>query len=203
MDHVRLLTVCTGNICRSPLAELMLAAGLADIPGFSVSSAGTMARDGDPMPEQAKALATTFGVDPIAHQARYLTEQIVAESDVVFAMSREHRSQIVSLVPSKLQKTFTIREFARLSSGLSDERISAAATGETLRERIDAVLRLVFAQKGVSGPIADAGLDDVVDPYRRSDATYERSGAELAPAAFEVVRVLRLAAVPAPAEAQV
>ncbi|WP_291048138.1 low molecular weight phosphatase family protein [Herbiconiux sp.] len=199
MEQVRLLTVCTGNICRSPLAELMLSAGLGDIPEFVVASAGTMARDGDVMPEQAQALAVGFGVDPTTHKARYLTERIVSESDVVFAMSREHRSAVVSLVPSKLQKTFTIREFARLSSTLSDERIREAAASDALNERISAVLRLVFAQKGVAGPVGDPGLDDVVDPYRRSDETYERSGAQLAPAAFEVVRVLRLAARPVPA----
>ncbi|QJU54589.1 low molecular weight phosphatase family protein [Herbiconiux sp. KACC 21604] len=197
MDQIRVLTVCSGNICRSPLAELMIAEGVQDIPGISVSSAGTVARDGDPMPEPAQALAHQFGVDPGSHQARYLTEPIVDETDLVLALSRSHRSQAVQLAPSKIRRAFTIREFARLAETLPDDEIRAAAVGDSLRDRLDGVLQRLMAQKAVIGPPALADDDDVIDPYRRDEATYQQSGAEIAPAVAQVVRALRLIANPA------
>lgn len=194
MNQVRILTVCSGNICRSPLAELLIQKGLSDEPEFTVASAGSMARDGDVMPEPARELASRFDLDPTRHRARYLTEQIVSESDVIFAMSRSHRSQIVKISPAKVARTFTLREFARLSSSLTDAELSGAATGETIDERVASVIRLVFAQKATVGPAADPLLDDVIDPYKRDASIYDQSGREIVPAAAQVVRVLRLAA---------
>jgi protein-tyrosine phosphatase len=172
----------------------MIADGLADIPGFVVESAGTVAQDGQEMPVQAQDLARGFGLDPSPHRARYLTEDVVVGSDLVFAMSRSHRSQIVRYAPSKISKTFAIREFARLSSGLGDGQITDAADTGSLSERVDAVLRLVVTQKASNPRPSDPELDDVIDPYRRDDSVYRRSAEELEPAVHEVVRVLRLAA---------
>nr|WP_228508572.1 low molecular weight phosphatase family protein [Herbiconiux sp. VKM Ac-1786] len=187
------MTVCSGNICRSPLAQLMIADGLADISGFVVESAGTIAKDDQEMPEQAQVIARGFGLEPAGHRARYLTEDVVVEADVLLAMSRSHRSEIVRHAPSKISKTFTVREFARLASGVTDEQIVAAAGDGSLRDRVAAALRLVVAQKASSPRPTDPELDDVIDPYRRDDSVYRQSADELEPAVGEVVRVLRLA----------
>jgi protein-tyrosine phosphatase len=193
------LTVCTGNICRSPLAEQILRARLADVTALEFASAGTYAGEGDAMPAQASALSVRYGGDPLAHRSRYLTEQIVGASDLVFAMARSHRREIVELVPRKVGVTFTLREFARLSSGLGDAEIAAvAARGGNVRAGLAEVVALVASRKGQIGPPATTEDDDVVDPYRRSDSTYERSAAQLVPAAEEVARVLRVAALANP-----
>jgi protein-tyrosine phosphatase len=194
VDRIRILTVCSGNICRSPLAQLMIAERLADLPEYVVGSAGTIARDGDPMPEPARALARRYGVVPESHTARYLTEDMVAESDLVLALARSHRSTIVQYAPGKVSRTFTLREFARLAASLSDDQITAAAGADTVKERVDAVIARVFAQKASAGLASSPEADDVVDPYRRSDSTYTRSGEEIVPAVEQVARVLRLAA---------
>ncbi|GAA2239656.1 low molecular weight phosphatase family protein [Herbiconiux moechotypicola] len=193
-QRVRILTVCSGNICRSPLAELTLASRLEPWGEFEVSSAGSIARDGDVMPDEARALARRFGVDPEQHRARYLTEDIVGDADLIFAMARSHRSDVVRMAPSKVSRTFTIREFARLSSTLSDQQLEQQSSGDTLGDRVAAAVRVVFAQKAAAGYVSDPELDDVVDPYRRSSATYERSWNELIPAVEEVARVLTIAA---------
>ncbi|WP_368498765.1 low molecular weight phosphatase family protein [Herbiconiux sp. A18JL235] len=195
MDSIRVLTVCSGNICRSPLAQLMISSRLSGLDSFVVTSAGTVARDGDPMPDPAQELAIEYGVDPTTHRATYLTESIVSDSDLILAMSRSHRSQIVRYDPRKISRTFTLREFARLSGRVGDEEVRAVATAPDVRGRFEAVMaRLVAEKAGAMPAIPDE--DDVVDPYRKDRATYVRSGLEIAPAVEEVARVLRLAAYP-------
>ncbi|MGD8194393.1 low molecular weight phosphatase family protein [Herbiconiux sp. P18] len=195
MADFSVLTVCTGNICRSPMAEQVLRARLADLPALAFASAGTYAGEGDPMTEQAAALSQRFGGDPSSHRARYLVEQYVADADLVFAMSRSHRREIVELVPRKVSVTFTLREFERLSGELDDAVIADAAAGApSLRAALAEAVALVASRKGQQGLAVSAGDDDIVDPYRRSDETYERSAAQLVPAAERAAHVLRVAA---------
>lgn len=192
----RILTVCTGNICRSPMAETLLRARLADLD-VRVHSAGTRALVGERMPPFARELSRAHGAaeeDVEAHRARWLIEPVAEDADLILAMSREHRTAAVELAPRLVRQTFTIREFARLSASLSDPHIRAAAdeAGTTARARLSAAVVLVAGQRG----IVDPGLpqdDDVVDPYRRERRVYETSSAQLVPAVDEVTRVLQAA----------
>lgn len=190
-----ILTVCTGNICRSPLAEVLLRARLEPL-GVRVHSAGTHAMVGHGMPPEAQEIAVQAGAAPSAvadHTARYLVEPLLAESDLVLAMSREHRSYAVQMMPSRLRQSFTAREFARLAATLDDDAVRAAAdaAGSDPRVRLAAALRLLGDQRGLT--LASADDDDVIDPYRRSQATYEKSAAQLIPAIDEVERIVRAA----------
>ncbi|MCR2801907.1 low molecular weight phosphatase family protein [Microbacterium sp. zg-Y818] len=192
-----IVTICTGNICRSPLAELLLRQRLADL-GVTVHSAGTRGLVGTQMTEEARELAVARGI-PIdqaeAHRARWLEERHLATPDLVLAMAREHRRAVVELSPSRLRSTFTVREFARLARTLDDRELTATAdaAGADATARLRALVALIAAQRGMSQPLADPLDDDVVDPYRRSWKTYELSAAQLEPAIDEVVRVVRLA----------
>lgn len=190
-----ILTVCTGNICRSPMAEALLRARLGPL-GVRVHSAGTQALVDHAMTEPAQALAVQLGAisaDAAAHRARYLVEPLLRETDLVLAMSREHRSHTVQMMPSMLRRVFTVREFARLASTLSsdDARAAADAAGVSPPARLRAVVSAVGAQRGLTP--ANGEDDDVIDPYRRSQATYELSASQLAPAVDEVERVIRAA----------
>jgi protein-tyrosine phosphatase len=123
-----ILTVCSGNICRSPMAEQLLRAGLNAYPEVAVTSAGTVGLVGEPMDARALALASSFGVtDAADHVARELNEHQIRDADVVFAMSREHRRAIVQLHPRASRYTFTIREFARISKEITDADLTEAA----------------------------------------------------------------------------
>lgn len=192
-SRLTILTVCTGNICRSPLAEVLLRAELEPL-GVRVHSAGTHALVGHGMPEPALELAAQEGADPevaAAHQARYLVEPLLADADLILTMAREHRSHVVKMMPNRLRRTFTVREFARLASTLSSEdaRAAADAAGGSSHDRFAAVLRAVNDQRGLTPSSGDD--DDVIDPYRRSRETYARSAAELTPALVEVERIVR------------
>jgi protein-tyrosine phosphatase len=191
-----LLTVCTGNICRSPLAELYLRRGLSDLDEVSVSSAGTMAVDDDVMPDQARALARSFGLEPDDHRARFLFERDVRAADLVIALAREHRRAVVSMHPRASRYTFTLREAARLAEGVSDAELMTALPSDEspVGERLRAAVELLASRRGTIPAPDDALDDDVVDPYRRSDEMFVESGEQLVPAADVLVDFLRRAA---------
>ncbi|MES2865647.1 MAG: hypothetical protein V4703_02680, partial [Actinomycetota bacterium] len=195
-----ILMVCTGNICRSPLAELILATRLSD-SGVTVRSAGTHALVGHGMPDPSQVLAVRNGVPPElvdAHRASPLTEQLMAEADLVLTMAAEHTALALQLAPRRLHRTFTLREFARLTDSLTDHQLalateSAAQGAANPRSRLNALIAAISDQRGVA-PRA-AGNEDVIDPYRRAQKVYEQSAAEILPAILRVERVVR-AAVP-------
>jgi protein-tyrosine phosphatase len=191
-----ILTVCTGNICRSPLAEQVLRARLSDIPRVSVSSAGVYSLAGSPMTPEAAVLSVEFaGLGSEHHIARDLTPAMVDGAGLVLAMSREHRRSIVELRPRATRTAFTLREFARLSEGISDDELVevAALPVSAVSERLTALVRAVAARRGLVERPLDPADDDVVDPYRRGDAVYRQSADQLVPAAEIAARVIRRA----------
>ncbi|WP_251453514.1 low molecular weight phosphatase family protein [Microbacterium sp. Marseille-Q6648] len=194
---VEILTVCTGNICRSPLAELLLAQRLADL-NPTVSSAGTRGMVDSPMTAEAVALADQLGVPTAtsaAHRARFLNEAHLASPDLILTMTRDHRRSVAELAPTRLRHTFTVREFARLAEGVSDADITAAARAEgtDAASRLRAAATFLAGRRGLAVPPPAPDDDDVVDPYRRSWQTYLRSGKQLVPALDQVERVVRAA----------
>lgn len=146
------------------------------------------------MTEEMGVLAERYGLDPGIHSARYLVEPYLEKADLVLPLTRAHRSETVQMVPRKLLVTFTVREFARLGSLVRDEEIlAAAATAVDDRDKVKAVCRLLASRRSQGDQAVDPNADDVIDPYRRDDETYELSVAQMVPALDETVRVLRLA----------
>lgn len=191
---IEIFAVCTGNICRSPLAEQLLRARLADYP-ISVQSAGTRGRPAAMTPD-AKRLAEMHGAlpgDPEEHRARFLTERLLTTPDLILGMSREHRRAIAELAPARVQVTFTIRELARLAREASDADLLAAANGADASTRLRSMLRHLSSMRGRVAPPADASDDDVIDPFGRSWQTYQLSASQLVPAVDEVARLVMLA----------
>jgi protein-tyrosine phosphatase len=196
VETFSILTVCSGNICRSPLAEQLLRSGLAPWPAVALSSAGTIGLTGQGMPDQAVALSRQFGGDPSVHVARELTAQHLTEADLVFAMSREHRRAIAELAPRAIRYTFTIREFARLIENVTAEDLDEAASmplGDVVG-RFATLAPLAASQRGAVAPAASPDDDDVVDPYRQSDEVYAESARQLVPAVEAVVSLFQRAA---------
>lgn len=190
----RILTVCTGNICRSPLAEVVLRARLDDLP-VAVHSAGIHALVGHGMTPQAINLATQAEVDVAvaeAHRARYLVEPMIDEADLVLVMTGDHRETLLQMTPRKRRQIVTVREFERLAAAMTDEQIvdAADAAGAVPTDRVTAAVTALT--DGRSLP-RDDDADDVVDPYRQSDAVYRQSADEMLPALSAVERVIRLA----------
>ncbi|WP_375385849.1 low molecular weight phosphatase family protein [uncultured Microbacterium sp.] len=192
-----LLTVCTGNICRSPLAELLLRERLRPLQA-TVTSAGTRGLRDAPMTPEAIEIAQGLGVDTAdsrAHRSRMLTEGQLLSPDLILAMTRDHRRQIVELAPARTRVAFTIREFARLAAEVPDDEIrrAAADAGADASGRVRAVGKVVASYRGLAAQPADPADDDVIDPYQRSMAVYELMAAQLSPAVDSVVRTVNMA----------
>ena len=95
----QVLFVCTGNICRSPLAAAMLRRALdeRDLRDVEVTSAGTGAWDGAPASEGAYLVGLESGLDLSGHRARLLTREVVEASDLILTMARHHRARVDEL----------------------------------------------------------------------------------------------------------
>lgn len=193
---LRILTVCTANICRSPLAEHLLNIHLSDVR-VDIRSAGTRALVDRRMPPEAVGMAVAVGIDEataLRHRARMLTGETLHGRDLVLAMSRDHRREIVEQDPSQMGRVFTIREFARLAKGVTDYELMqcAADTEPSSTDAWRRALALVAGQRGVLPPPVSPEDDDVIDPYGRSTRTYELAARQLSPAVEAVARVVKL-----------
>jgi protein-tyrosine phosphatase len=93
----RVLMVCSGNICRSPMAEGLLRTRFARLGAGTVTSAGIHALVGRPADPLAVGLLAERGVDISAHRARQLTPDLLAASDLVLVMEDAHRRAIEGL----------------------------------------------------------------------------------------------------------
>jgi protein-tyrosine phosphatase len=166
-NRFAILCVCTGNVCRSPAAERLLAARLGS--GVRVASAGTVGLVGRAIEPQMAAHLAAVGLEDVGFAARRLIAADVSGADLVLGMTREHRAEAVELAPEAVRRAFTLLEFARLLGQIRPEELSDGAVADRLR----AVVPLAAARRRmVTGPV-DA--DDVVDPYRLASEIYDQS----------------------------
>lgn len=187
-----ILTVCTGNICRSPLAESLLRVVLGGLP-VRVESAGTHALIDSAPPEQTQRVGLDLGAADIAeHCSRQLTVEQLEGADLVLAMAKEHRAAVAELLPRAVRRTFAIREFARLAAHVDESDLDALRQmqpGEGLRAAVETVAQL----RGTVERPEDSAEDDVVDPYRQADEVFHESAAQLVPAINATSSLLRTA----------
>src|SRR6185503_8962536 len=105
------LFVCTGNICRSPMAEGLFRHATKGRNEFRVISAGVGAVDGLPPSEYAVRALRELGIDISKQRSRMLTADLVNEADYIFGMTHSHVDAITLLYPQAAEKTFLLREF--------------------------------------------------------------------------------------------
>jgi protein-tyrosine phosphatase len=172
----RILAVCTGNICRSPMVERLLQGSFDRFaPGeFEISSAGTGALVHHEMDAQVAELVRGFDGNPEAFRARQLEGHLLDGKDLILVLTREHRARVIEMAPSLLRRTFTLREFARLIENLDGDL--AAQGPQRWRMTIPKAVRARSAH-----PVGPSH-DDVVDPYRQPKEVYQRMVEELVPA---------------------
>ena len=162
----RILTVCTGNICRSPLAEYALreAVAASDLAGqVEVASAGTTGWEGgNPIDPRAGALLREHGIDPSAHRARRMDPQELREVDLVLALDHDHVRPIRDVLgEERAARTLRmVRDFAPEpveDTGIRDpwygDESDFELAWEQITEAVDGILdhvRAARAQKGAA-----------------------------------------------------
>jgi protein-tyrosine-phosphatase len=112
-EKFKILFVCTGNSCRSPMAEGILKKMLREskLDNFEVFSAGTYNMNGAPPSLFAIEVAKTRNVDLSQHRSRQLNRQILREADLILAMSDAHLEAIRRMDEKALEKTYLLKTF--------------------------------------------------------------------------------------------
>jgi protein-tyrosine phosphatase len=188
-DPARVLVVCTGNVCRSPLVERLLRVRLAERLGrrsdrIEIGSAGVRALAGNGMTAEAAAQLRGLGGDDDGFVSRQLTVDLLDGVDLVLAATRQHRSEVVSRSPKVLPRVFTLRELHRLLLDV-DLADLPADPADRLRE----LIALARRRRGFVPPVAE-GEDDVADPYGRSTREYEATTQQIVPAVEFLARAI-------------
>jgi len=106
-----ILFVCTGNVCRSPMAEGLFRRAVAGRGEYRVMSAGLGAAEGQPPSPYAVQAVKELGIDISSQRSRMLKPELVAEADYIFGMTHSHVDTVLLLFPQAAEKTFLLREF--------------------------------------------------------------------------------------------
>jgi protein-tyrosine-phosphatase len=160
-EPLRVLFVCTANICRSPVMELVARdlAGDPEESGVEFRSAGTHGRDGHEInADMTPTLPATLAPDVTdAFRSRYLSRAVLAEADLILTAESTHRQHILDDHPQLHRKVFTLGQF---------EATIAELPGLSGRELVEAAGR----RRTPATP-----AHDVADPYRRGTAAAEQA----------------------------
>lgn len=166
---MHIMFVCTGNICRSPMGELLLSRYLANTT-VQVSSAGTR---GLPMyridPSSAR-LMDSVGIDSSGFRSRRLTRQMAEEADLILCFEAEQRRDIVTLAPPAVHYTFLLTDFANMCEYCARNGL---VKGLTIQERLQSV---IDASAMIRPMLPTA--DDIEDPHGKEFPVFRRAAEE-------------------------
>lgn len=167
---IEILIVCTGNTCRSPMAEGLLREKLARRGiDAEVSSAGLIS-DGTSATDTAVTTMADRGIDIDDHRSRRIRSEMLEEADLIVAMTREHVREVAVMRPDLYEVTFTLKELVRRG-----EEAGPRASGEALGPWLTGL----HAARSPRDHLGASLVDDVADPVGQGPRVYEITADEL------------------------
>ena len=161
-NKISILFVCTGNICRSPLAEAQLKdfarkQGAAAL--LNISSAGTHAWDGNPATREAREAAHLNNLDLSSHRAREVRRSIMNDSDYVLTMTQRHYQWLLGEFPEHKNKIYLALLFPR---GLEGESPEVTDVPDPIGESVEFYLNVLEMLRPALPEILGAALKEDV-----------------------------------------
>jgi len=157
-----ILFICTGNVCRSPMAEALFRRAAAGHGEFRVFSAGLGAVDGQPPTAHSMTAMKELGMDISGQRSRMLTADLVRQADYIFGMTHSHVEALALLYPQAAEKTFLLCEFDETLDAY-DKEISDPIGGsygvyqncrDQIRQGITSLLKFMEQHEILSAPHA-------------------------------------------------
>jgi protein-tyrosine phosphatase len=187
---MRILFVCTGNLCRSPVAERLAMAWARDLlkqspehAGIEIGSAGIDGVPGRQMDARSADALRALGGDPAGFRSRSLEARMADEADLVITMSRRQRREVLEKSPRGLRRTFTLLEAAELLQ-------RADLTGLNLLPLALRARELGLRLDAARSYRPTRASDDVIDPIGRSASVHREMAASIAAALRPLAAVL-------------
>ncbi len=135
----KVLFVCTGNTCRSPMAEALFRVRIGEGTGWMAESAGLYAADGMPASEHAVQALEELGIDLSGHRSRLLAPEIVAEAALIIPMTQGHREELLQRFPEDGNRVCLIKSFGtgKVPADISDPFGGSLDVYRQTRDEID------------------------------------------------------------------
>ncbi|MGI8708021.1 MAG: hypothetical protein ACR2LG_07470 [Actinomycetota bacterium] len=173
--------ICTGNRCRSPLAEAALARFVNSLP-LRVSSGGTLDLGAEPSTDEMIAAARDLGLDLVDHRSRHLSQIDLRNSDLILGFELNHIAAAVVDGGASADKVFYLREIVRLLEGIpcADQADPEAGAKECIRRAAE---QRSFDRSHRAG-------EGIPDPFGRSERVYAETAGTIVDLCRRLVVVL-------------